>query len=69
MNNKIVKGKMILVNDFSLEFPDSWNYNEIESYIIEHINSIRNNEEEIVIKFEDIKIINDNKEEKKNELD
>lgn len=59
MNNKIVKGKMILVNEFSIEFPDSWNYNEIESYIIEHINSIRNTEEEVIVKIENIESIDE----------
>lgn len=59
MNNKVVKGKMILVNEFSLEFPESWNYNEIESYIIEHIDSIRNTEEEVIVKIDNIENIDE----------
>lgn len=65
--NKIVKGKMILVDNFELEFPESWNYNEIENWLITNIEKTRNDEEEVVIKFEDI-IIEEKKEEKDDEL-
>ena len=54
MEKQIVKGKIMLVVDFTDEFPSSWNYNEIEGWLIDHFNKYRNDDEEIIVKIENV---------------